>query len=87
MSYTVTLSSKGQVIIPAPLRKTLNLDSGDTIIFTLTDKNTVEFRRGRTLDERLRKIRDLIKTKTIRDITDDEAIKIAHQNENVRHND
>jgi len=39
--YT-TMSSKGQVTIPAEIRKILRLNTGDRIDFVVFDKNRVE---------------------------------------------
>jgi AbrB family looped-hinge helix DNA binding protein len=34
MQYTTTVSSKGQITLPAKIRRSLNLDSGDRITIT-----------------------------------------------------
>ncbi len=34
MNYTATISSKGQITLPAKIRRSLNLDSGDRITIT-----------------------------------------------------
>lgn len=39
-----TLTSKGQITIPKPIRKSLHLHSGDKVEFILTKKNEVLLR-------------------------------------------
>ncbi|MEX0895931.1 MAG: AbrB/MazE/SpoVT family DNA-binding domain-containing protein [Patescibacteria group bacterium] len=38
MLYLSPVTSKGQVLIPAPLRKQLNLGTADRVIFTISDQ-------------------------------------------------
>ena len=44
---TATLTSKGQITIPAEVRRRLDLATGDQIIFVLAEDGRVELRRPR----------------------------------------
>lgn len=49
--FVSTISSKGQVTIPADVRRQLGVDAADKISFVLTDEGKVELRPTRfTLD-------------------------------------
>ncbi|MDR2975188.1 MAG: AbrB/MazE/SpoVT family DNA-binding domain-containing protein [Propionibacteriaceae bacterium] len=49
---TATISSKGQVVVPAQLRRQLGLHPGDTVSFEDTDSGqAVTMRRRETWDE------------------------------------
>lgn len=49
---TATLSTKGQVVVPAELRRQLDLKPGDLVVFELTeDKSAVLMKRKETWDE------------------------------------
>ena len=43
--YTVRLSSKGQLTLPAEVRRRLHLDTGDKLRFILHDDGTLELTR------------------------------------------
>ncbi len=59
---TATLSSKGQVVIPAELRHQLGLAPGDTIVFDrTTDDQAVTIRRRESWDEVSSRFRSWIK--------------------------
>ena len=38
---TATMTSKGQVTVPAPIREIFNLKKGSTVIFKVTDKGVL----------------------------------------------
>jgi AbrB family looped-hinge helix DNA binding protein len=44
--FQATISSKGQVTIPADIRLHLGVSAGDRIWFIVTDEGTVEVRAG-----------------------------------------
>lgn len=46
-TFTVTLSSKGQLTLPAEVRRALDLDQGARLELTLRDDQTVELVRPR----------------------------------------
>ncbi len=49
---TATISSKGQVVIPAELRRKLGLRPGDTVVFdSSADEPVATIRRRETWDE------------------------------------
>ncbi|MDR0284884.1 MAG: AbrB/MazE/SpoVT family DNA-binding domain-containing protein [Propionibacteriaceae bacterium] len=49
---TATVSSKGQIVVPAELRRRLGLKAGDTVVFdTRADDQEAVFRRRETWDE------------------------------------
>ncbi|MDR2929450.1 MAG: AbrB/MazE/SpoVT family DNA-binding domain-containing protein [Propionibacteriaceae bacterium] len=51
-TLTATLSSKGQIVIPAQLRRRLGLHTGDTVVFEETDSGQgAILRRRETWDE------------------------------------
>ena len=62
---TATMSSKGQVVIPAELRRRLGLHPGDTVIFDAgsSDQEAV-IRRRETWDELSERFRSWIKPGT-----------------------
>jgi antitoxin PrlF len=39
-----TVTSKGQITIPAEIRKRLQLDKGDKLLFVITDAGSIELR-------------------------------------------
>ena len=43
MMVTATLTSKGQITVPKPIRERLNIQPGDRIHFFIEDDNTVTF--------------------------------------------
>ena len=45
--YVSTISSKGQVTIPADVRRKLGVDSADKVAFVVTDRGSVELRPAR----------------------------------------
>ena len=44
------ITSKGQATIPAPVRKRLELKSGDTVLFSESERGVVAIRRAEPLD-------------------------------------
>ena len=46
-----TISSKGQTTIPHEIRKTLDLATGDHIIFEVEDDGKVVLKKARQIDE------------------------------------
>lgn len=58
--YTATISTKGQVTIPADVRRTLGVDAADKVVFVVTDAGAVELHPVRyTLDDVLGSIEAL----------------------------
>jgi AbrB family looped-hinge helix DNA binding protein len=49
--WKVTVTSKGQVTLPAKLRRHLGIDEGSVVIFQLWDDGTAEFRRATTIED------------------------------------
>jgi AbrB family looped-hinge helix DNA binding protein len=45
--YVATISSKGQVTIPAEVRKNLGIAASDKVTFVITDEGKVELRHAR----------------------------------------
>ena len=50
MSQLAKISSKGQVTVPASIRKTLGAKSGDMLIWDVASDGTVIVRRAREVD-------------------------------------
>lgn len=44
------LTTKGQATMPLPIRRKLNLEPGDTVIFEESDAGTVRIRKAEPLD-------------------------------------
>ena len=42
-----TLTSKGQITLPKPIRELLRLDTGDTVEFVVSENGDVQVRAGR----------------------------------------
>lgn len=42
--FVSTVTSKGQITIPAEIRKKLHLDKGDKLSFVITDAGSIELR-------------------------------------------
>jgi AbrB family looped-hinge helix DNA binding protein len=58
MALTSTISSKGQVTVPAPLRELLNLTPGSRVVFNVeTGAGHLVLAKAEALDERLDAIR------------------------------
>jgi AbrB family looped-hinge helix DNA binding protein len=58
MTLTSTISSKGQVTVPAPLRELLDLSPGSRVVFSVEDNtNQIVLVKAEALDERLDTIR------------------------------
>ncbi len=55
--YTVKMSEGGRVVIPAAIRKALELKEGDTVLWDLVDGEA----RLTTRRERLRRAQDLVR--------------------------
>lgn len=51
MNYTLSITSKGQVTIPKPIRKKLGLKEGGTATFTIKPSGEVVLERPQTLAE------------------------------------
>ncbi len=81
MTYSTTLSNRGQVVIPAPLRELLGLNAGSRIIFEPTEQGTLEIRQGEAIETRLERIRAYAKYKPSRGLTEDEIARAAVQAE------
>ena len=48
---TATVSTKGQVVIPAEIRRALDLEPGDVVTVDLVEPGEVRLRRRESLDE------------------------------------
>ena len=44
MGNIATVTSKGQVTIPAEIRRALDIEAGDSLLFAAPEKNAVRFR-------------------------------------------
>jgi len=80
MNYTATISSKGQITIPAKIRRSLNLDVGDRITITKHgDKVTIV---PDSYDERLADLRrrtaEHLRVSKIKPLQVDEMDKIIN---------
>lgn len=53
VDYHVTVSSQGRVVLPAPLRKALGLNAGDTLNLTLDSQGVVRMVTARQLADNL----------------------------------
>ena len=52
ISDTVTISSKGQIVIPAVFRKSAGLDKGDRVAFVYdNEEKEIRIRKAESLDE------------------------------------
>jgi AbrB family looped-hinge helix DNA binding protein len=76
MVYSSTLSSRGQTVIPAPLRERLGLKTGDTITFFVEDDKFLRIAREPSPLERIERIRAAVKKSAPREMTDDEAVAV-----------
>lgn len=62
---TITISSKGQVTIPAKARKELNLKDGDTLLVNVNpETRSLNMRKPTDLDELTKKAQSYIKPGT-----------------------
>jgi len=61
MSYTGTISTKGQVTIPQPIRERLGLKVGDRVEFVVEDEQTV-IRPARPEGNPFEKYRGVLRT-------------------------
>lgn len=49
--WKVTVTSKGQVTLPAKLRRHLGIEEGSVVIFQLWEDGNAEFRRAATIED------------------------------------
>ena len=62
---TVTLSSRGQIVIPAEVRREMGLSAGDRLTLSVSEDGSVaQLRRKETLDEMSARFRSYIKPGT-----------------------
>jgi len=65
VSETATVSSRGQVVIPAALRKRAGLDKGDRVVFEYDSaENTIRICRAKDIDEIADRLTSYIKPGT-----------------------
>lgn len=57
--YTATVTSKGQLTLPAPLRRQLGIEPGDQVVFVLDDAESATVRR---VEHDVQSVRGLIPT-------------------------
>jgi len=57
MAIEATVTSKGQVTIPKEVRKSLNLKSGEKIVFVIRGKEAILMPKAKNPLEELRKMR------------------------------
>ena len=50
MSEYLQLSSKGQITIPSAIRQSLHLKAGDTLVWDITENDTITVRRVEPVD-------------------------------------
>ena len=81
---TATVTSKGQVTIPQPVRRHLHLEEGDKLEFTIEDDGTV---RVRTIKGSVRDLFGFLKRPDQRPVTVEEmndSIEDYHASKNER---
>ncbi len=89
MTYTTTVTSKGQVTIPAAIRRNLGIKAGESVRFKLVDRNQVvveknDWKRG--LNELHIEVAAHLKKHNIKPLTDEEldnAINDAAQQASI----
>ncbi len=76
---TITLTSKGQVTLPAEARRALNIQDGDKLLVTYhpTSRSLV-LRKPLTIDELRTKVKSFIK-KPVKPVIDVDAYYQAHR--------
>lgn len=75
MTYNTTMTSKGQVTIPADIRRRLGLKPGETIHFRLAKNNQIIVEKGdwrRGLDELHKEVAAHLKKHNIKPLSDEE---------------
>ena len=76
-NFHTTINENGRLVIPAAIRKQLDLKKGDEVIINLSEENDI---RIQTVKQSLHKLQDMIKEK---DLTlSQELIKIR-RNEKI----
>ncbi len=80
MGYVVTLSSKGQLVIPAAVREALRLGVGDSLDVSFdADKSQITLTPVPTLDELSRRVTALARRSGAAPITDVDEYYQAHR--------
>jgi antitoxin PrlF len=82
MTYTTTLTTKGQVTIPVAIRRNLGLKAGESVRFKLDDNNRVmveknDWKQG--LDELHKEVAAHLKKHTIKPLSDEELDDAVNQ--------
>ena len=60
--FHVTINKSGRLVIPAPIRKKLNLRSGDEVIVNLSEENDIKIQ---TVKKTLNTLQEIIKEKNL----------------------
>ena len=82
--YTVTITSQGQITIPAAVRRAMGLRAGDELSLSVSaDHNSANLRKVMTLDELTDFAMSKINT-TAKPLTDANAYYQQHRQEKIR---
>ena len=76
-NFYTTINENGRLVIPAAIRKQLDLKKGDEVIINLSEENDI---RIQTVKQSLNKLQDMIKEKDL--ALSQELIKIR-RNEKI----
>ena len=75
MTYSTTMTSKGQVTVPADIRRKLGLKPGESVRFKLVQNNRVVIEKNdwkQRLDELHKKTAEHLKKHNIKPLSDEE---------------
>ncbi|MES2677706.1 MAG: AbrB/MazE/SpoVT family DNA-binding domain-containing protein [Pseudomonadota bacterium] len=65
--YSTTINENGRVVIPALIRKELNLQAGDELMISISDEKDIIFHSPK---QSLRKLQNIVKSKNKKNLTD-----------------
>jgi AbrB family looped-hinge helix DNA binding protein len=68
IEFNTIISNNGRVVIPASIRKELQLKSGDELIVTLSDEKDIIFHSPR---QSLQKLQNIFKSKNKKNLVDE----------------
>ncbi len=68
LEFNTIISNNGRVVIPASIRKELQLKSGDELIVTLSDEKDIIFHSPR---QSLQKLQNIFKSKNKKNLVDE----------------
>lgn len=82
--YTVTITSQGQITIPAAVRRAMGLRAGDELSLSISvDRSSANLRKVMALDELTDFAMSKINT-TVKPVTDVNAYYQQHRQEEIR---